>query len=433
MLADGGPARHHVGHHPVPAAARPGPGAVLQLAYVDRAGAGPAVTWTRRPARGRAPATGTTRLAGAGRGVRGRSRTRSVSRPGTGSRPRTSPAARSTIDVSGVFVPDDPDAAAWQVSPRLLRPRAGRRRGSRLHLRRRPRGVRLPGRPALRPARRRPHPARRLRTRARRGWGGGPAPDAGARRSVSPVLAGLADGEIAWDSASAPCCRTGGARSPPRGAGAGARRRSGGRRPARPRPGRPAAGGTPQRGPGDGAPARRVAVGRSPRSSCSSGSRWPSSRRQPGSRWSRCCSAPRVGWGRPGAPRRRGRAAPARSGRGRAGGGRPQVARQPQRPACGRACAAAAPARGRGGRARRGGASFTALLQRGVVDAAGDGGDLTAASAATWWSVAGALVLLRVLPPAPAAGAGARAPSTGAVGFVAAARLAGTSTPTTPS
>ncbi len=67
--------------------------------------------------------------------------------------------------------------------------------------------------------------------------------------------------------------------------------------------------------------------------------------------------------------------------------------------------------------------SCTALVQRGVVDPAGDGGDLTAASAPTWAAVAGALLLVRLLPVLVGWCLGLARRSTGSVGLVATARL----------
>ena len=67
--------------------------------------------------------------------------------------------------------------------------------------------------------------------------------------------------------------------------------------------------------------------------------------------------------------------------------------------------------------------SYTALQQRGVVDPDRGGGDLTASAAPVWWSVVGALVLLRALPPALAWSMRLARRTTGSVGLVAAARL----------
>ena len=67
--------------------------------------------------------------------------------------------------------------------------------------------------------------------------------------------------------------------------------------------------------------------------------------------------------------------------------------------------------------------SFVALRQRGVVGTGADGGDLTAAGAATWCTVAGALVVLRLLPSALRLWLRAARRSTGGSGFFVAARL----------
>ena len=70
--------------------------------------------------------------------------------------------------------------------------------------------------------------------------------------------------------------------------------------------------------------------------------------------------------------------------------------------------------------------SFVALRQRGVVgDGSRDSG-ITAAGAATWWTVVGTLVLLRLLPPAMRLLLRASRRSTGGVRFFVAARLAQT-------
>jgi len=61
--------------------------------------------------------------------------------------------------------------------------------------------------------------------------------------------------------------------------------------------------------------------------------------------------------------------------------------------------------------------SFVALRQRGV-------GDLTVASAAVWWAVAGTVVVIRLLPPAVGLALRAARHSTGDVRFLVAARLA---------
>lgn len=65
--------------------------------------------------------------------------------------------------------------------------------------------------------------------------------------------------------------------------------------------------------------------------------------------------------------------------------------------------------------------SFVALRQRGVV--ADADGDVTAASAATWWSVAGALVVLRLLPPAARLSLRTARRTVGGVRFLVASRL----------
>ncbi|MEI5676123.1 MULTISPECIES: FtsX-like permease family protein [unclassified Nocardioides] len=67
------------------------------------------------------------------------------------------------------------------------------------------------------------------------------------------------------------------------------------------------------------------------------------------------------------------------------------------------------------------GLAVLALRQRGVV-----GADLTAASAPTWWAVAGAVVLLRLLPPAARLALRGGRRTTGTVRFLAAARIAET-------
>ncbi len=67
--------------------------------------------------------------------------------------------------------------------------------------------------------------------------------------------------------------------------------------------------------------------------------------------------------------------------------------------------------------------SCTALVQRGVVDPAGDGGDLTAASAPTLTAVAGGLLLVRLLPVLVGWCLRLARRSTGSVGLVATARL----------
>ncbi|PUA79060.1 hypothetical protein C7S10_21560 [Nocardioides currus] len=67
--------------------------------------------------------------------------------------------------------------------------------------------------------------------------------------------------------------------------------------------------------------------------------------------------------------------------------------------------------------------SFSALLQRGVAGDGAAGGDVTAASAPTWWAVAGALVLLRVLPVPVRWALRATRRSPGGVGFFVAARI----------
>lgn len=73
--------------------------------------------------------------------------------------------------------------------------------------------------------------------------------------------------------------------------------------------------------------------------------------------------------------------------------------------------------------------SLVALRQRGVV---GDGGDLTAAGAATWWAVAGALVVLRLVPPAVGLSVRAARRSAGSVRFLVLTRLAQTATRALP-
>lgn len=75
--------------------------------------------------------------------------------------------------------------------------------------------------------------------------------------------------------------------------------------------------------------------------------------------------------------------------------------------------------------------SFVALRQRGVVGG-GDGGDLTSAGAATWSAVAGAVVLLRLLPPALLWALRRTRRSPGNVAFVVAARLTETGTRALP-
>lgn len=68
--------------------------------------------------------------------------------------------------------------------------------------------------------------------------------------------------------------------------------------------------------------------------------------------------------------------------------------------------------------------SFVALRQRGVVGEGADGGgDLTAASTPTWWALAGAVLLLRLLPPAMRWALAGTRRSTRGVSFFVAARL----------
>lgn len=62
--------------------------------------------------------------------------------------------------------------------------------------------------------------------------------------------------------------------------------------------------------------------------------------------------------------------------------------------------------------------AYVALRQRGVVD-----GDVTAASAPTWWALAGGLVLVRLLPPAVRIALARARRASGAVPLVAAARM----------
>jgi putative ABC transport system permease protein len=80
--------------------------------------------------------------------------------------------------------------------------------------------------------------------------------------------------------------------------------------------------------------------------------------------------------------------------------------------------------------------SYVALRQRGVVGdvAAGghDGGDLTGATAATWWAVAGALVVLRLLPPAIRLALRHARGSRGGVRLLVLVRLAQTATRALP-
>jgi len=75
--------------------------------------------------------------------------------------------------------------------------------------------------------------------------------------------------------------------------------------------------------------------------------------------------------------------------------------------------------------------SFVALRQRGVAGLDGDG-DLTAASAPTWWVVAGTLVVLRLLPTGIRLGLRTTGGSVGGVPFFVAARLAETASKVLP-
>ncbi|RYC07147.1 FtsX-like permease family protein [Nocardioides zhouii] len=76
--------------------------------------------------------------------------------------------------------------------------------------------------------------------------------------------------------------------------------------------------------------------------------------------------------------------------------------------------------------------SYTALQQRGVVEPDSPGGDVTASSAPVWWAVVGAVVLLRLLPPLLTWALGLARRSTGSVAFVATARLLQTATRVLP-
>ena len=76
--------------------------------------------------------------------------------------------------------------------------------------------------------------------------------------------------------------------------------------------------------------------------------------------------------------------------------------------------------------------SFVALRQRGVAGEDATGGDATAASAVTWGVVAGALVLLRLLPPALRWALRGTRRSPGGVAFFIAARLTETGTRVLP-
>lgn len=77
--------------------------------------------------------------------------------------------------------------------------------------------------------------------------------------------------------------------------------------------------------------------------------------------------------------------------------------------------------------------SWVALQQRGVVgEGAGSGGELTAASAPTWLPVVGALVLVRVTPPALRWALRLARRSVGSVSLVATARLVRSAVPVLP-
>ncbi len=408
-----------------------GPGRLLQLAYVDRAGEGPAVTWTSG---GPPEATagdgddqswpvqvGVSRAVADALGVAAGDRIPAKDEFGRTLR----------IDVSGVFVPDDPDDAAWQVSPRMLRPVQGASEGvaftsagalvtsdSLADLR-----FALPGDDLNLRTTFAPEPSRV-------GWRAAPA----LERAVVSLQssAGLADGEIAWDSGLGLVLQDGRAQvASARGQGqllvVGlvvtallvlvlaahllVARRSAALTMVRQR-GASLSGIASEllleslavavlataaglavvavllgsAGWGGAVPVLLVTATAVPLLGAAAAARGADGRRSPANRSARRALS---------------------------------RAQQLRRLALEVAVLAAAAL------------SVTALLQRGVVDAAGDGGDLTAASAATWWSVAGAVVLLRVLPPLLRLGLALTRRRTGAVGFVAAARLAGTSTPTT--
>jgi putative ABC transport system permease protein len=68
--------------------------------------------------------------------------------------------------------------------------------------------------------------------------------------------------------------------------------------------------------------------------------------------------------------------------------------------------------------------TFVALHQRGVTGGQDGGGNLTAASAPTWWAVAGTLVLVRAFPPLVRLGLHRARRLVGSVSFVVAARVA---------
>jgi putative ABC transport system permease protein len=76
--------------------------------------------------------------------------------------------------------------------------------------------------------------------------------------------------------------------------------------------------------------------------------------------------------------------------------------------------------------------SYVALRQRGVVGEGGADGDVAAASAPTWWAVAGTVVLLHLLPPALLRAVRISRRSAGGVMFVVAARLTQTATRALP-
>ena len=373
----------------------------------------PAVTYTRgRPTAGqrrrrpgRRRGAGRRRpVAGAGRACRRPRRRRSASRPATGCRPRTSSTARSRSGSAAIFVADRPGRRRrGRSSTELLHPVRGRVRG-RARAPRRPRW----SRPSRCPTCGSPCPADDLTQRvvftpqpALVRW----RESAALEQAVVSLQAsaGLARGDLSWDSLLDRVLGDG---------------RAAGRVRPRPGPGAAAWGCSPARcwcscwrpscwyagAAGSVSMARErgasllgiagellvealvvaaagAAVGLARRPAARR-------RRRAGAGRSRCSS-----WPRSAAPVL-GAVAAARADRCPPGAG------QPQRPAYG------GPRRGgcAGSRSRppcwRRPRCPSWRCASAAWWAAGSGGDLTAASAPTWWAVAGALVVLRLLPPA---------------------------------